>query len=194
MKLVIQGVLALVAITLAWLIYSSINNKIEFQKITENRKSVVVERLKDIRTVQACYKSVNGVYAKDFNTLISFVKEDSLPFIKAIGTVPDTLTEQQAVEMGIVIRDTFKIPIRDTLFHAGYPIDSIQFIPYSKNETFDLDAGMIEKNKLRVQVFEAFADYNKILTGLKTDNEGIDLSDGLRVGSMTEPTTTGNWE
>ena len=179
---------------LAWLVYDTIDSKIEFQKITEKRKSVVVERLKDIRSAQQAYKSVKGRYAKDFETLLNFVKTDSLPVVKAIGTVPDTLTEQEAIQMGLVIRDTALVAVRDTLFAPQYPIDSLPYVPFSNNEKFEMDAGAIEKNKLMVQVFEAFASYNKIYYGLDLSNENIKPNEGLRVGSMTEATTTGNWE
>jgi hypothetical protein len=194
MKLVIQGVLAIAAVVLAWMIYDTIDSKIEFQKIAEKRKHKVVERLKDIRTAQISYKSTKGTYAKNFNQLVDFIKNDSMSYIKAIGTVPDTLTEVKAVEMGIVIRDTFKIAVRDTLFPANYPVDSLAYIPFSNQEQFQMDAGQIEKNKLTVQVFEAFAEYNKIYYGLNLSNENIKAGEGLRVGSMNDPSTTGNWE
>jgi hypothetical protein len=194
MKSVIQGVLFVVALLLVWLIYDSINSKIEFQKIAESRKAVVVERLKDIRTAQLSYKSEKGEYAKSFGQLINYIKSDSITYIKATGNVPDSLTEAKAVEMGIVIRDTFKVAVIDTLFARDYPIDSLPIVPFSNNETFKLSAGEIEKNKVKVKVFEAFADYGKIFNGLDLSNENVKLEEGLRVGSMTDATTTGNWE
>jgi len=194
MKLVIQGVLALVAILLAYMVYDTIDSRIEFEETAEYRKSVVVEKLKDIREAQKAFKGVYGKYARDFGTLISFVKTDSMPYIKAIGTVPDTLTEVEAVQMGIVVRDTFKIAIRDTLFEANYPIDSLSYVPFAEGVEFDMDADQIEINQLQVQVFEAKADYKDIFTGLNPQNEGIKLEDGLRVGSMTDASISGNWE
>ena len=194
MKLVIQGVLALVAILLAYMVYDTIDSRIEFEKTAEYRKSVVVEKLKDIREAQKAYKGVYGKYAKDFGSLINFVKTDSMPYIKAIGTVPDTLTEVEAVQMGIVVRDTFKIAIRDTLFGANYPIDSLSYVPFAENVQFNMDADQIEINNLQVQVFEAKADYKDIFTGLNPQDEGIKLEDGLRVGSMTDASISGNWE
>jgi hypothetical protein len=194
MKLVIQGGLLVVAIVLGWLIYESVDSKLEFQKMAESRKAVVVERLKDIRTAQLSYKAEKGEYAASFDKLINYIKTDSITYIRATGNVPDTLTELQAVEMGIVIRDTFKIAVIDTLFAVGYPVDSLQYVPFSNNETFVLEAGEVEKNKVNVKVFEAFADYKKIFTGMELSNENIKLDDGLRVGSMTDATTNGNWE
>ena len=37
------------------------------------------------------------------------------------------------------------------------------------------------------------ATFTNVYNGLKTKNENVDLEDVLKVGSMTEPITTGNW-
>ena len=178
----------------AWLDYDSVQNKLEFVKVQKYRESRVVERLMDIRTAQTSYKKLYGAYAGNFDALIAHVKNDSMPVVKAIGFVPDTLTELKAVELGIVTRDTLLISIRDTLFPRNYAIDSLRYVPFSEGQEFKLEAGEIEKNKLMVKVFEAFASNDKILKGLNLSEEYIDLNDGLRVGSMTEPHTRGNWE
>lgn len=177
-----------------WLNYNSVQEKLRFISEMQKRESKVVTRLMDIRTAEVSYKKLYGSFTDNFDALIQHVKNDSMPVVKAIGSVPDTLTEAKAVELGIVSRDTFKISVRDTLFPADFPIDSLRYVPNSGNQEFVLKAGEIEKNKLMVKVFEAFASYDKILYGMNLSEEYIDLSDGLRVGSMTDPHTRGNWE
>ena len=56
-----------------------------------------------------------------------------------------------------------------------------------------MQADVIEKNKVNVNVFEASAKFADVYNGLKTRNEDVDLEEVLKVGSMTEPITTGNW-
>ena len=180
--------------TFAWLDYDSVQNKLEFIAEQEKRETDVVQRLMDIRSAQVSYKKLYGSYASNFDALINHVKNDSMPVVKAIGFVPDTLTEAKAVELGIVTRDTLLISVRDTLFPRDYPIDSLRFVPNSGGQEFELQSGEVEKNKLKVKVFEAFATNEKILHGMNLSEEYIDLKDGLRVGSMTEPHTRGNWE
>ena len=192
--LVFVGITFLGALYFAWLDYDSIQNKLDFIKVQKYRESKVVERLIDIRTAETSYKKLYGEYSNNFDALINHVKNDSMPVIKAIGFVPDTLTELKAVELGIVTRDTLLISLRDTLFPKNFPIDSLRYVPFSGGQEFELQAGEIEKNKLMVKVFEAFASNEKILTGLNLTEEYIDLKDGLRVGSMTDPHTRGNWE
>ncbi len=201
MKTAIKIALPLVIIVLCYLVYNSIAGKIRFEKETKHRRDLVIERLKDIRLAQLAYKSVKGKYADDFRALLDFVSNDSFPVIKALGTVPDTLTEGDAVRMGLVTRDTIYVNVKDSLFSSNYLKDhlgpflitSLPYIPFGKGEKFVMQAGEIEKGKVIVNVFEAFASYEFIYNGLYTQNEGIDLKDGLKVGSMTDPSTSGNW-
>lgn len=193
MRIAIQAVLLIAAVVLAYLVYDSVNSRIEFEKKLEYRKGVVVERLMDIRTAQTEFKSEKKRYAKSFDELMNFIQYDSLRVVKAIGNVPDTLTEQQAVEMGIVTRDTTLIPAKDSVL-KGVNLDSLSYIPFSGGQKFKIDAGQIEKNKVNVNVFEVSATFGQFLRGLNTKNENIELEDQLKVGSMDEPTTSGNWE
>ena len=201
MKLGIKIGLPLVIIVLCYLVYDSIASKIQFEKETKHRRDIVIERLKDIRIAQLSYKSVKREYANDFHSLLDFIKHGSFPVIKALGTVPDTLTEEEAVHLGIVTRDTSYVKVKDSLFSSNYlrthlgsfSISSLPYIPFGKGEKFGMQAGVIEKGKVMVKVFEVSASFEVIYNGLDTDNEGIDLSDGLKVGSMTEPSTSGNW-
>jgi len=56
---------------------------------------------------------------------------------------------------------------------------------------FDFEAGTIERNNLIVQVFQVTAAREKVLKGL--NKRLITLEKDLKVGSMTDPTTSGNW-
>ena len=51
-----------------------------------------------------------------------------------------------------------------------------------------------QKNKVNVSLFEVSTKYKYFLEGLKTKNQNVDLEKDLKVGSMSEPTTSGNWE
>ena len=193
MKLVINLVLAVAAIVLAYFIYDGVNQKIIFKKKAENRRLVVQERLLNIVTAQKEFKSQKGKYASNFAELEYFLNNDSLRLVKAIGTVPDSLTEAEAVERGIVIRDTNLVPAISIFEGMSINVDSLKYIPFSEGNTFKMQADVIEKNKVNVNVFEASAKLADVYNGLKTRNENVNLEDELKVGSLTEPITTGNW-
>lgn len=192
MKIGIQIALLAVSAVLAYFIYTGIQSKIEFRDLAESRRLVVQERLMNVVTAQKEFKTEKGRYAANFDELLHFLKNDSLTIIKAIGNVPDTLTEAEAVERGIVIRDTSLVPA-STIFTENIAVDSLRIIPFSGGNHFKMQAGVIEKNKVNVNVFEASAKLADVYNGLKTKNENVKLDDLLKVGSMTEPITTGNW-
>ena len=100
----------------------------------------------------------------------------------------------------MIIRDTTKVSVLDSLFPSNYKIDSLRYIPYSGGREFTLKKGTIETaSKLKVKVFEASAPSKYILKDLDEQeiinlNDGLDYK-GLKVGSVTEVNNgAGNWE
>ena len=73
MKTIFQIILWIACIGLGYLIYRSVTGPIEFKKIKQERFDKVISVLKDIRNSQEAYKTVNGKFANDFNSLIAFV-------------------------------------------------------------------------------------------------------------------------
>ena len=198
----IQLLLWPVIIILAWLVYRSPISLKEFQEETNYRKSAVIQDLKDIRTAQIAFKDKYRVYAGDFNSLLSFVKNDSLAVVKAIGETPDSLTEDQALLAGIISRDTVFVPVYQTIYNQDYldtrdsrfpfDLEKLSMVPFS-DKTFNIESGNIEKGKVVVQVFEVSTTFGTFLNGLDATNKGIDLDNTLRVGSMSDASINGNW-
>jgi len=209
MKIAIRLILAVVIVVLAYFLWDSIAEPIGFEKQKDKRYKATIQKLMDIRTAQLAYLSVNGKYVGDFDTLIAFVKNDSIPMVKAIGSVPDTLTEAEALKLGIISRDTAYVSTLDSLFSKNYVIDSLPIIPYSNGKKFTLAATILKigskvsESTLDVPVFEAKALNRVILKGLNKqlrinlDDEALkmDKYPGLKVGSLTTNiNNAGNWE
>ena len=212
MKTVIQIVLIIAIVALSYLLWKSINKPIEFNREKARREDATIQRLKDIRTAQLAFKSEYNNFTGDFDSLITFLKEGSFSVVKAIGSVPDSMIEEmgrakaeaQALKDGLISRDTIRLSVKDSLFHAGYPIDSLSFVPYTKGVQFEMGAGEIETtSKVKVRVFEAKVPYDILLEGLdrqliinyEEERETITGYPGLKVGSLVEATNNaGNWE
>tara|TARA_B100001741_G_scaffold313849_1_gene322734 strand:- start:12218 stop:12835 length:618 start_codon:yes stop_codon:yes gene_type:complete len=198
----IQLILWPVIIILAWLVYRSPISLKEFQEESNYRKSAVIQDLKDIRTAQIAFKDKNRVYASDFNSLLSFIKNDSLAVIKAEGETPDSLTEEQALNEGIISRDTMFVSVYQTIYNTNYlnnrdnrfpfVLDKLPKVPFS-DETYNIESGYIEKGKVVVQVFEVSTTFGTFLKGLDATNKGIDLDKFIKVGSMSDASINGNW-
>jgi len=196
-KYIAEVLLFGVIVVLVYFIYTGIMKPINFKKEQTARYEKVIQRLKDIRTAEVAYRAVHGKYIGNFDTLINFVKTDSFPVEYAEGSLDDSL----AVAMGLIVRKTYYVPVLDSIFGRDYPIDSLRYIPFTNNKTFDLKAdSIITASKVTVQVFEASALNFDILNGLDRQMI-INLNDtkkdfpGLRVGNVEEANNNaGNWE
>ncbi len=188
---------ALIAVA-AYMNYDSIQSKIELEKEIKKRNQVVQERLENIRDAQIEYKKIKGEYAGDFNKLLDFLNNDSIVLVYSEGEVPDSLIGQEAraLELGIIVRDTTKVPVREELFKENFDkvVKDMNIVPFSDGVEFEIAAGEIEKGKVMVKVFEVKTPYKNVYNGLDLKNEGVDLDAYIAVGSMEEPTTNGNWK
>ena len=198
--------IALILITLniilAYFVYNSINSEVEFQQVAKVRVAENVQKLKDLRQVQIAYKKVNNTYSNNFESLIDFLENDSMTIVKAIGETPDSLTDAQALELGIISRDTAYVLAKETVFDEAYlssrnekfPLDlsALTTVPHS-DQNYSVDAGMVEKGKVVVQVFEISTTYGAVFTGLDAENKSFELGNLLKVGSMDEASLNGNW-
>ena len=91
MRKAIQILLVILILLISYFTYESVMEPIRFKKEKKYRYSQVIQRLKDIRKAELAYKEVNQEFTGSFDTLISFVKNDSMPIVRAIGRIPDEL-------------------------------------------------------------------------------------------------------
>lgn len=210
MKTAFQILLTIAILVLGYFCVDSINKPVKFQKDYDTRRDNVIERLKEIRSAQVAYRSVNGIYTASFDTLIAFVATDSLPMVRMEGALSDSMleagmTEATALKMGIITRDTSRISVRDSLFsRKPWILDSLRYVPFTDKKEFELGIGIIKTaSDVEVPVFEAKVHNNVYLNGLE-EQEVININDrqrklerypGLKVGSLTEANNNaGNWE
>lgn len=193
MRIVVQSVLAIVIIVLAYMLYDSVASRVEFYDTLDKRKKVVIERLVKLRDVQNAFKIAKKRYAGSCDEIMQFILQDSIPLVKIDGTVPDTLTESEALKLGILKKDTILISVKDTLF-GSQPFDSICYVPFSQNIKFDFKNGEVEKSGVKVPVFEISTPYKSFIWDLDYTSNDFDANALIKVGSLEEPSTSGNWE
>lgn len=207
MKLIIQLVLWVVIIFLGYLVFNAVYDPVKFNKVKERRYAQVIERLQDIRAAQIAHQEVTGTYAKDFTSLISFL--DTAEYVitqRRDTTVLDeeyrrTYNVDQYVDR--VIIDTLGYAsVRDSLFPDGRHRQMMNVPIRGVNEQFEMDAGTVVKNDNRLPVFEVKVNKSVILHDQDRDlvmqEKQVMSVDGvngayLRVGSMEEVNTNGNW-
>ena len=206
MKTILQIVLWLVCIVLGYMIFQSVNAPIKFNKVRQERFSAVIVKLKDIRDAQEAHKSVTGQYAKNFDNLIAFV-----------DTAQYTITQQRDssfmrydkvyridLQVDTVVVDTLGfVQVRDSLFKNSDRYKSLASVPGAQgDEKFSMEAGTVDKGGFTAPVFVASVKKDVILYDQPKDlrikenaHESIEEVDGdeIRVGSMDEVSTSGNW-
>jgi hypothetical protein len=210
MRTVIQILLIVTAVALTYFIYKGIQKPIEFEKTKDARYEATIEKLKDIRKAQLAYKDVYGRFTGSWDTLINFIKYDSVRNVRKIGELTDSMieakiTERRAVQMGLIIRDTIRVSVKEALFTPNFNPEDLKYIPVpDTTAVFALGQNIVTTGSgIQVPVFEAKAHNNIILRGLDRQyvinmNEQRRLNEkypGLKVGSLTETVNnSGNWE
>ncbi len=206
MKKVFQILLAIAIVGLGYYLYDSVMTPVRFQNEVKKRQSAVVERIKDIRLAQQAYKQKYQRYTGDFDSLIDFVLNDSLVFVRSFGSKDDSV----AVAKGRFKEEQFMVAVKDTVFGAKkLSVDQVRelpYIPYGENQAkYILAAGNLMTGAgVNVPVFECKAPFKMFLADLD-HQQLINLIDeqinvmskypGIKVGSMTEATNdAGNWE
>jgi hypothetical protein len=210
MKTALNIVFTIIIIVLVYFLVESIMKPIRFNKEKDAREAAIKERLIDIRTAQEAFKSVKGYYTGSFDTLITFLEADSLPLVFKRGSLTDEMiaagitTEKEAVKKGLISRDTSYIPVRDSIFDKGYPIDQLRFVPGMEKTEFQMSAARVMTTSMvLVNVFEAYV-LNDVFLGDLDRQLVVNYNDqrtkitgfpGMKVGDVKVPNNNaGNWE
>ena len=207
-KPVLNIVLWLLIAFLGYQTYNSIYEPIQFNNVKNKRYKVVIESLKDIRDSQLAHKQVTGKFADNFDKLVKFVDtaQYTITQRRDSSVIDKDLTRRYGVDTykPIIIIDTLGyVPVKDSLFKNSTRYKTMMNVPVGEEGAkFKLKSGFLEQNKINIPVFEASVkkdvilyDQNKDL--LVQENQVVSVDgvngDALRVGSMEEVKTNGNW-
>ncbi len=193
---------------LAYNTFQSVYAPIQFNKEKNKRYAEVIESLNDIRDAQLAHRKVTGKFSGNFDHLIKFVDTAvyTLTQRRDSSVLDEVMTKQFGVDMykDIVIIDTLGTQsVKDSLFKNSDHYKTMMNVPAAKEGAkFELKSGYIEQNGTRIPVFEALVKKNVILFDQDKDlvsqeNQVVSVDgvngDALKVGSMDEVNTAGNW-
>lgn len=188
-KLFTYCILPIVILALAYLIYSSIMKPVRFDREADARKQVAVERLKDIRTIQAVYKSAKGYYAPKMDTLIDFYNNGSIKVVMQVGSMDDSVAvaHTEAVKKAnkkITAEDLYNMylngdkhlivmlpkdmAVKDTLFNGrkNFDIENLRYIPFSDGDEVIMNTIVKQVSGVDVPLFEAKMPFTSLLKGM----------------------------
>jgi len=203
---IIKSVLWILIIVFAYKVYGSINGPIEFNKVKNERYLKVIDKLKDIRNAQIAYKSVNGIYSDNFDSLISFIDSAQYTLIQKRDSSFLEYDRTFRIDMlrEVVVIDTLGFAsVKDSLFGNSNRYKNMASIPIDVvDETFKIKSDVIDKNGYNVPVFEVRVSKDVVLFDQNKDllkqEKGLMSVDGVNgpdivLGSLSEVSTNGNW-
>ena len=216
-KILLEVLLAIVAVGLVYLIYSSIMEPVNFNKEKAHRQAVAVQRLKDIRTLEVAFKSVNNHFTASVDSLKDFYENGKMDVVMQVGSADDSvavantaairkqnkkITNEELLAlsqkgMPLVFSITTPIAVKDTLFNGreDFCIDSLAYIPFSGGQKTIMDAIVKKVSGVDVPLFEAKMPWRALLRGmdnllrinLDAECEAQSRYQGLQVGSVSAP-------
>ena len=202
-KIILEIVLFLLCVLLVDLIVKSIMKPVNFNKQKAYRESVAIQRLKDIRTLQVAYKSVNGKFTSTVDSLADFYNNGKMGIVMQVGSMDDSLAVAHTEKIKKASRKKMTGEDFLKLYEAGDKVDSLKYIPFSGGQPVLMEALVKTVSGVPVPLFEAKMPYRALLKGMDNqlrinlDAEKRDQNryEGLQVGSVTAPNNNaGNWE
>ncbi len=211
MKKLAQIILAVAIVAMVYVVYDQISTPIRFDNELKARKSQVIDRIKDIRTAQRAFKAKYQHFTGSFDTLASFILNDTLVLERKIVDEDDSMALAMLKKAGKKNVENFKIAVIDTIFSpkklTPEQVADMRYIPGSdKSQQFIMEAGIITtESKVVIPIVECRAPYKYFLDTVNYRQEVINLIDdeqnnfnrypGVKFGSMESGNNeAGNWE
>ena len=211
MKIVLQIVLWILIIFLGYKLYNSVMGPVEFNKEKEIRYKNVIAKLKDIKAAQVAYQELNGKFTGSFDSLVQFIDTAQYAITSRRDTSYADVAKNKAFGLDPqkggyyiedVIIDTLGFAsVKDSLYHKTDRYKTLMNVPGS-DQQFEMQAGKLDKSGTIYSVFEARVSKDVVLQGMDKDliaqEKQVNSVDGvngpyIKVGSMDEVNTSGNW-
>ena len=207
MKKIAQIILAVVIVALVYVIYDQISTPIRFEQEMKAKKAQVIDRIKDIRTAQRAFKSKYQRFTGSFDTLASFILNDSLELERKIVDEDDSVAMAMLKKMNKKNVEKFTVAVIDTIKRLSrQDVEDLRYIPTTdKQAQFIMEAGSAVASNVTVPIVECRAPYKLFLDTVAYRQEIINLIDdeennfnryaGVKFGSMEAANNeAGNWE
>src|SRR5690606_10739725 len=121
-KKILLPILSLIAVILAFFMYSSINDGIIYRDKVDVIAKKVQSRLDSLRKMELAYRDVHGEFTDDYDKLFNFMKNGKYYKIKEIGN-----SDGEVVN---VKRDTtFLHPLEVVFGTTDVKIDHLKMVP-----------------------------------------------------------------
>lgn len=215
MKNIFKIVLLVTAIILGYLVYRSVDGFVDFHKQKMDRYVVAIEQLQDLALAEKLYKTYNGEYTNNLDSLKYFIKNGKIYNISrkdSSGYVRDARKNIDVMKNFTII-DTLISPVsvEDSIFGKrkskfndfGFVSVNGKKFPITLYASFnDRVVGEDSTNIQRDHFFMGSISKKDVLDGLDEELVKRELEDKtspidaemIKVGSDTRPSLEGNWK
>lgn len=216
LKIGLSVVLWAISIVFTYLIYQSIQAPIEFDKLKEKRYQVAVNKMLDIKAAQLAYRAIKGKYTDNLDSLVYFIENEKFNIIerrdtsiidveknRAYGLTVDASGTGGYFKDIVVTKELGKVSVKDSLFKGSDRYKRLNLVKVGDIETkIELKAGFIQREDLKIPVFEAKLNKSSLLTdqdpNLVAKEKKVVSVEGINgefitLGSMEEVSMSGNW-
>lgn len=206
MKKILLPVLWILIVFFGYKLFNSIYEPIQFNKVKTERYADVIRSLKDIGSAQVAHKSVTGLYAQDFKSLVAFVDTAQYVLVEKRDSSFLEYNRVYRIDMlkEVQIIDTLGFAsVKDSLFGVSDRYKTMEKVPVNNvDASFTMKADIIDKNGYQVPVFEVrvakdvvLHDQNDYLLEQEKATVSVDGVNGpdIILGSLSEVSTNGNW-
>ncbi|MFA0962994.1 hypothetical protein AB9P05_14410 [Roseivirga sp. BDSF3-8] len=187
---ILTVVFFVIAIGLGGYLVWSINDSVQQEARIETVEEAVKNKLMLIRDAQIAYQAVNGQYTSEFPKLINFVDTGKFYLVQRKENI---ITLDYGADSIYIEVDTLGTKaVKDSLFsnpdYQRFNLKNLAEIPGSEKE-FEMRADKVMSGNIEVDVFMV-RDTDPVNPRRRENNN----ERALQVGSLTEATTSGNWQ
>lgn len=169
MIMIVGGAFGFIALILFWFSFDSVNESLTYQQNRDKSLEIAKQNMIDIRFLQEVHKKKYGKYIDNWDDLIEFAKNGTMPNLISKGTVPaERITPEErdylygddrAIDNNMTEEEAFRLskwpegPRYDSLF-SGFVRDTVQV---SIMDTKFKNASYV-KNREKLEIYPFSAD------------------------------------
>ena len=222
-KILFRLVMVVVILVLAVMVMRSIMRPEKFRNVYNERCELIKEKLITIRDIQAVYKNESKKYFADADSLADFATNGMVKIDKNVGEIPEGMSERDALKAGLLRKETVEISAMEKVMETDASrkpenFNNLQYVLGHDGPKFNIQTGSIASKTYEIPVYmivvpldDILMDMDKAITpenssalkkfinkifygGLSEETQYRSQYKDMVMGSLTEASTSGNWE
>lgn len=177
---ILTGVLLILSLYLAWLLYRSVEGTIEERESISTTEAAVIEKLKFIREAQIVYQSVNKRYTANWDSLANFIRTGQVPIIQRREEIKQLAYGQE--EVTVIIDTLGFVSARDKIFKKSYTVGASEDGIFMGFKVKEGDRVVKSQRTYLIKVGDKVNEPQLVDQGVITKLEDVKVGDALKKG------------